>query len=279
MDGLGIMATLVPADDNGRARAVGRVFHDVPTQEDLQHAEDKLSAVRKNRNSLAVFIVLLLGVLIGAGAVIFLLLSGQMGSSADSGERLGQLEAERRAVVETLGLSAELPAGQLNGAVQGLTRERSEIIQALRIEGTPPAVGSLDDAVRTAYDANANQARIVEELRPLDRYQTIHRLREQAGRLRAEITVLRTDPLRANMPENIGAGLPFYNEQLPRAWAQVKGNRPDAELARGWEQFIADTLEVYVAGLNGEKAAILEWRPLPQGQTSINVPAGAIELP
>jgi hypothetical protein len=255
------------------------VFHDVPTQEDLQQAEDRLAAVRKNRNSLAVFIVLLLGMLIGAGAVIFLLLSGQVGSSGDDGQRLGQLEAERRAVAETLGVSPDLPVGQLNGAVQGLARERSEVIQALRIEGAPPAVGSLDDAVRTAYDQNANLTRVVEELRPVERYETIHRLREDAGRLRAEITVLKNDPLRSGMPNDIGGGLLFYTEQLPRAWAQVKGNRTDAELARGWEQFLEDTLEVYVAGLESEKAAILAWRPLPQGQTSINVPAGAIELP
>ncbi len=250
----------------------------MPTQADLQEASDKLSSVRKNRNSLAVFIVLLLGMLGGAGAVIFLLLGSSTSSSGAEGQRLGQLETERTAVLETLGADPALPAGQLNNAVSTLARERNDVIQALRIEPAP-AIGQLDEAARAAYDASANNTRVVDELRPLERYETIHRLRVQAGTLRAEIKALTDDPLRANMPANISNGLVYYKDGLPRAWAETKASRTDAELATSWEQFMEDSLEKLVMGLEAEKASILEWAPQPAGAGPVRVPQGEVVLP
>ncbi len=267
------MATLVPADDQSR-RVVPRVFHDVPTQADLQDAEDKLSSVRKNRNSLAVVVVLLFGMLLAAGAFLYLQMTSATVTTADGGERLGRLEAERTAVLQTLGAAPDLAAGQLTTAVQALTQERAAVVEVLGLE-TAPAVGQLDDVVRTVDTEMTNLERLV----PLETYKSIHDLRVAAGTLRAEIQALLADPLRQNMPNNVSTGLVMYNEGLPRAWAQVKGNREDAEIARAWKQQIEDTMQAYVTGLQNEKAAILAWVPVPAGARPPVVNIGEVVLP
>lgn len=272
------MPTLVPADDQPRTRSVPRVFHDVPTQSDLQEAQDKLSAVRKNRNSLAVFVVLLFGMLIAAVAFLYLQMTSTVTTTAGGGERLGRLEAERTAVLATLGAAPDLAVGQLNGLVAGLTQERGAVIEELAITPVPP-VGQLDDAIRTFETQLANTTRDLDGLRPLEQYETIHDLRVRAGTTRAEIQALLADPLRQNMPENVSRGLVMYNDGLPRAFAQVKGTRPDAEIARAWKQTMEDTLQAYVTGLESEKAAILAWVPLPQGARAPTVDPGVVVLP
>jgi hypothetical protein len=254
------------------------VFHDVPTQADLQQAEDKLSAVRKNRNSLAVFVVLLFGMLIAAGGFIYLQMTSTAGATADGGERLGRLEAERTAVLQTLGAAPDLAIGQLNSAVQALTQERAAVISELELDPAP-AVGQLQGAIRTFETNLANTTRDLDGLRPLEQYKTIHDLRVRAGTLSAEIRQLLADPLRQNMPANVSSGLNMYNDGLQRAWVQVQGDREDAEIARAWKQHLEDSLQAYVSGLESEKAAILAWVPVPQGARPPVVNVGEVVLP
>jgi uncharacterized protein HemX len=124
------MSTLVSSNEQPRARTVSRVFHDVPTKADLDAVEEQLATVRKNRNSLAVVVVLLVGMLIAA-----------IGGLAWTFQQQGSQVTD--AVAEV-------------GDFRVLTEERAEVIAALGVAPAPEA-GRLDEAVEAKVEATGKQ--------------------------------------------------------------------------------------------------------------------------
>jgi hypothetical protein len=192
-DGKGVdMPSLVSADDNPRVRVVPRIFPELPTQEEFR-------ALRKSRNSLAVYLVLLIGMLIASvAALVYLSLPTLTSSAGDQ----GRLDEERRQLIADLRLNPAPAAGDLDNVIMTRITALETSNQELTQQNT-----MLQEQVR--------QLGILEE-----EYRTIHTRRQDIGRLKGEIAQL----LQMEVYRTSGVPHPLYDGQ-PMAWMEtVEGN-------------------------------------------------------
>lgn len=223
------MSSLVQANEQPRVRVGPRVFADVPTAQEL-------TAVRKNRNSLAVTVVLLLGMLIASVVGLWWVSTEGSTGVEQANEELAQIredivrhQQERNDVLAALELD-DVTIGQLDEAIGQQARETAEEIESL----------------------TEDRDELEEQLRDLTEYQTIHDRRLRAGRLQAEIEDLLDQPIRENAAEEID--LTVYDEGFPP-----------------WKEDLETRLRDYAGDLEGVRDEILEWRPRGENEP-INIP-------
>lgn len=226
------MAGTLQADSG--PRVVPRVFADVPTQAELQ-------AVRKSRNSLAVWLVLLIGILIAAiaGLVFLYMTTGsQIGASAAGDERLRQ---ERSDLITKLSLDAPAAGGAT--AVANATPEPGTLD-----ERVVDLMRSKDGEIRTLTEAQTRlqeQVRELEtDLRELSYFSPLQAKRLEAAEIRADIAALLASPDRANASSNVNRDAwEVYNEGI------------------SWRDGVEAQLTTYVDTLKRVQNEILAWKP------------------
>ncbi|MGD2132289.1 MAG: hypothetical protein PVI23_05810 [Maricaulaceae bacterium] len=215
------MNSILPADDQPRHRVAAKVFADVPSQAEL-------AGLRRNRNQLAVWVVLLLGMLIASVVALALSLGAFGGQIGEQGDEVAELTAQLRE----------------------LDQERADVI-ALTTLDSAPAVGRLDEAIAAWAREQTEQIAELEgdiaDLEELREYQAIHDRRVRAAELRADIAQLLELPARRAVPDRID--LSTYEEEFPP-----------------WKEDLEARLLAYVNGLEAERQAILDWEPLRPGE-------------
>ncbi len=221
------MSSLVSSDD--RVRVVPRIFPDMPTQAEM-------AAVRKNRNTLAMYVVLLLGMLIAAGAgLVYFYLEAQGAQTGETADLAG-LRQEREQVITNLRLDSAPNIGRLDDVI------------AERIAGLQSQIDTLTDQNEDLQEQIASLDILEEE------YGTIHTRRVDAARLKAEIAELLGMPAYSTVRTDGNVSLTTYDSTFDP-----------------WKESLEARLLDYRRGLQSEKDAILRWRPLPAGQ-SLRVP-------
>ncbi len=249
------MSSIVSSDQGAR-RVSPKVFHDVPSAAEL-------ASVRKNRNQLAVWIVLLFGMLIAAIAGLVwmgLMLQQQedtgraeLASNVEETTKIRQDWDRIASLVQPMTNADTLAAGDLERPVNELVRERSDVLEALQDvrgeDADTPSLGNLDRVISEIITEQTQEIETlssqVDETRRLRReYGALHELNVEAGQLKAEIEELLNNPLREDARDSLGQ-LTTY----------------DAEFEVVSRDDVQSSLQAYSDGLRADRDRILAWRP------------------
>lgn len=232
------MSSLVTAEGGRRApRVVPKVFADVPSASEL-------AAVRRNRNQLAVWVVLLFGML--AATVALLVVMNVVPAFRDSGADLRNQWASR-------GSTLDQTRAELDKALDMLNEANAAVgLSAVEVDPRPGSLGTDNTAVpsfagsfqglidkisEVADDAETAESRLqAVENRYESRYGDLLNLESQITATRNVTNGLLADPARRGARQDVdmtAEGKPVYNYdhfEMPASWREAAQDQFKAAL-------------------------------------------------